>query len=113
MGLFSWCDASAEYLADRSSSWAVDASAAEFGAALEDAGKAYAWLARQFDPERIAFVGDSAGGGLAFATLLKLRDEARALPVARSYSTRPYRPKTWASACLWGWTGSPVGDTSQ
>src|SRR5260370_23788587 len=28
MGLFNWCDASAEYLVDRSSSWAVDASAA-------------------------------------------------------------------------------------
>ena len=31
---------------------------------------------------RIAFVGDSAGGGLALATLYKLRDEGFALPAA-------------------------------
>ncbi len=53
-----------------------------FPAALEDAMKVYRWLARQFDPRRIAFVGDSAGGGLALATLYKLRDEGLALPAA-------------------------------
>jgi acetyl esterase/lipase len=53
-----------------------------FPAALDDAVKAYGWLADQFDPQQIAFVGDSAGGGLALATLLKLRDEGRALPAA-------------------------------
>jgi monoterpene epsilon-lactone hydrolase len=53
-----------------------------FPAALDDAVGAYRWLADQFDPQRIAFVGDSAGGGLALATLLKLRDGGRALPVA-------------------------------
>ncbi|HEY7298582.1 MAG TPA: alpha/beta hydrolase [Xanthobacteraceae bacterium] len=53
-----------------------------FPAALDDAIAAYGWLAAQFDPQRIAFVGDSAGGGLALATLLKLRDESRALPGA-------------------------------
>src|SRR5262245_51915529 len=36
-----------------------------FPAALEDAVAAYRWLAGRFDPRRIAFMGDSAGGGLA------------------------------------------------
>src|SRR5207245_690494 len=34
-----------------------------FPAALEDALTVYRWLAEEFDPRRIAFVGDSAGGG--------------------------------------------------
>src|SRR6516165_1036208 len=33
-----------------------------FPAALEDAVAAYRWLAGRFDPRRIAFMGDSAGG---------------------------------------------------
>jgi epsilon-lactone hydrolase len=53
-----------------------------FPAALEDAVAVYRWLAARFDPSRIAFVGDSAGGGLALATLYKLRDEGFALPAA-------------------------------
>src|SRR5262249_9111270 len=53
-----------------------------FPAALEDAVAAYRWLAGRFDPRRIAFMGDSAGGGLALATLYKLRDEGFALPAA-------------------------------
>ena len=53
-----------------------------FPAALEDAVAVYRWLAARFDPSRIAFLGDSAGGGLALATLYKLRDEGFALPAA-------------------------------
>jgi len=53
-----------------------------FPAAVEDASRAYNWLTRRMDPARIAFVGDSAGGGLALATLHKLRDEERPLPGA-------------------------------
>jgi epsilon-lactone hydrolase len=53
-----------------------------FPAALEDAVTVYRWLAQEFDPRRIAFVGDSAGGGLALGTLYKLRDEGMALPAA-------------------------------
>jgi len=53
-----------------------------FPAALEDAVAAYRWLAGRFHPRRIAFMGDSAGGGLALATLYKLRDEGLALPAA-------------------------------
>jgi epsilon-lactone hydrolase len=53
-----------------------------FPAAVEDADKVYRWLARRVDPSRIVFVGDSAGGGLVFATLHKIRDEGHALPRA-------------------------------
>jgi epsilon-lactone hydrolase len=53
-----------------------------FPAAVEDAVAAYRWLAGGLDPRRIAFMGDSAGGGLALGTLYKLRDEGTALPGA-------------------------------
>jgi acetyl esterase/lipase len=53
-----------------------------FPAAVEDAVTAYRWLADRLDHRRIAFVGDSAGGGLAFAAAHKLRDEGFGLPGA-------------------------------
>ena len=54
-----------------------------FPAALDDAVAAYHWLLAQgVDPHRIALMGDSAGGGLAFATMLRLRDEGVELPAA-------------------------------
>ena len=53
-----------------------------FPAAVEDAAAVYRWLAGGLDPRRIAFVGDSAGGGLALGTLYKLRDERTKLPGA-------------------------------
>ena len=53
-----------------------------FPAALEDAVAVHRWLAGRFDPRRIAFLGESAGGGLALATLYKLRDDGLALPAA-------------------------------
>ena len=54
-----------------------------FPAALDDAVTAYSWLLAQgSDPRRLAIMGDSAGGGLALATLLRLRDEGLALPAA-------------------------------
>ena len=40
------------------------------------------YLAQRMDPSRIVFVGDSAGGGLVFATLHKMRDEGHAMPRA-------------------------------
>ncbi len=52
-------------------------------AALDDAVAAYRWLLAQgADPRRIAIIGDSAGGGLAFATMLRARDEGVVLPAA-------------------------------
>ncbi|HEY1301632.1 MAG TPA: alpha/beta hydrolase [Stellaceae bacterium] len=54
-----------------------------FPAALDDAVAAYdGLLAEGGDPRRIALAGDSAGGGLVFALLLRLRDSGRPLPAA-------------------------------
>jgi epsilon-lactone hydrolase len=54
-----------------------------FPAALEDAEAAYHWLLGQgADPRRIAVMGDSAGGGLVFSLMLRLRDEGSPLPAA-------------------------------
>ena len=52
-----------------------------FPAALDDATTAYRWLLAQgHAASHIAIAGDSAGGGLAVASLLRLRDEGAALP---------------------------------
>ncbi|HEX6096114.1 MAG TPA: alpha/beta hydrolase fold domain-containing protein [Thermoanaerobaculia bacterium] len=53
-----------------------------FPAAIEDACAAYEWLLERYAPERIAFVGDSAGGGLVMATLAMLQSRARPMPGA-------------------------------
>jgi acetyl esterase/lipase len=54
-----------------------------FPAAVDDAVRAYRWLLAQgADPRRVAFMGDSAGGGLAFGALLRLRDERAPMPAA-------------------------------
>lgn len=54
-----------------------------FPAALEDAVSAYRWLLMQgFKPADIIIAGDSAGGGLALATTLALREADEALPAA-------------------------------
>jgi monoterpene epsilon-lactone hydrolase len=49
-------------------------------AAVDDAVSAYRWL-RASGFEEIVLAGDSAGGGLALATLLALRDLAEPLPI--------------------------------
>jgi acetyl esterase/lipase len=52
-----------------------------FPAALDDAVAAYTGLLEAgTDPHRLAVVGDSAGGNLAAALLVRLRDEGRTLP---------------------------------
>ncbi|MFC7668344.1 alpha/beta hydrolase [Hymenobacter humi] len=54
-----------------------------FPAALEDAKRAYHWLLRHgHQAHDIVVAGDSAGGGLALALLLALRDAGEALPAA-------------------------------
>ena len=54
-----------------------------FPGAVEDAVTAYLFLREQgFAPEQIAIGGDSAGGGLTFATLVSLREQGHALPAA-------------------------------
>ncbi len=54
-----------------------------FPAALDDALAAYRWLLQQnYAPAHIAIAGDSAGGGLALATAMSIRDEKLPLPAA-------------------------------
>lgn len=52
-----------------------------FPAALDDAVAAYRWLLEQHVvPHTVALGGDSAGGGLALATLLRARDDGLPRP---------------------------------
>lgn len=52
-----------------------------YPAALEDAQLAWNWILQNgWKPENVIVVGDSAGGNLALALCLKLRDEGLALP---------------------------------
>jgi epsilon-lactone hydrolase len=52
-----------------------------FPAALDDCVTAYRWLLKQgVSAHKIAIAGDSAGGNLTIATLLKLRDTGDPLP---------------------------------
>jgi acetyl esterase/lipase len=54
-----------------------------FPAAVDDAVTAYRWLLHEgHAPDTIAFVGDSAGGGLVLAALVALRDRGVELPAA-------------------------------
>ena len=47
-----------------------------YPAAIDDIVKSYEWLLSQHvDPARVIIAGDSAGGGLTLATLLKLREK--------------------------------------
>jgi len=61
-----------------------------YPAAVQDAVAAYQGLLTQgVDPSRIAVAGESAGGGLAVAALLALRDAGAPLP-ACSFVMSPY-----------------------
>lgn len=53
-----------------------------FPAALDDAFAVYEALTRVEDPARIVIAGDSAGGGLSVATMLRARE--RGLPLPRA-----------------------------
>jgi monoterpene epsilon-lactone hydrolase len=54
-----------------------------FPAALEDALAAYRWLLTQGPaPRRIVLAGDSAGGGLALAAAMSIRDQKLPAPAA-------------------------------
>jgi len=54
---------------------------APFPAGLEDAVNAYLWLLEGgILPKEIIFAGDSAGGGLALAALISLREDGHPLP---------------------------------
>lgn len=52
-----------------------------FPAAVEDATAGYRWLLKSgVAPARIVVAGDSSGGGLALATLLRAREQGLAMP---------------------------------
>jgi len=52
-----------------------------YPAALDDATAAYLWLLEEgVEASRIVLAGDSAGGGLALSTLVRLRDTGHPLP---------------------------------
>lgn len=55
-----------------------------YPAALDDCLAAWRWLIGDFGtaPERVVLVGDSAGGNLVVAMMLRLRDQGDALPAA-------------------------------
>jgi epsilon-lactone hydrolase len=71
-----------------------------FPAAVEDAKKAYKWLLEKgYKPGSIALAGDSAGGGLAIAVLLALRNEKVKLPKA-AVLLSPWTDLTLQSASI-------------
>jgi acetyl esterase/lipase len=76
-----------------------------FPAAVEDAVKAYrALLAEGYRGADIAIGGESAGGGLALATLLALRHERVELP-ACAFAVSPWADMTCTAASFDGCAG--------
>ena len=71
-----------------------------FPAAIDDSVAAYrALVAAGTAPANIVLAGDSAGGGLALATMLKLRDEGETLPAA-ALLISPWADATCTAASL-------------
>jgi epsilon-lactone hydrolase len=71
-----------------------------YPAAVDDALAAYeALLDSGTAPSEIAFAGESAGGGLAIATLVNARDHGLALPAA-AFVMSPYVDLTLAGATM-------------
>lgn len=76
-------------------------------AAVDDAVTAWRWLLKQgLDPKRMAISGDSAGGGLTFATLIALRDAGDPLPACAV----PISPWTELEAVSDSWTTRAEAD---
>ena len=53
-----------------------------YPAALDDALAAYRWLLQHYQPGQLAIAGDSAGGNLALATAIAIRDAGLPQPAA-------------------------------
>ena len=71
-----------------------------YPAAVDDAVLAYRWLLKnEFSSNDIVIAGDSAGGGLAIATLVSLRDLGEPLPAA--------------TVCLSPWTDLTISGESK
>jgi len=70
-----------------------------FPAAAEDAVGAAEWLLKSgVKPENLALAGDSAGGGLVIATLVRLRDQGLPLPACAACLS-PWVDLTATFAC--------------
>jgi epsilon-lactone hydrolase len=89
--------------ATRARVWVLDYRLAPehpFPAALDDAVAAFrALLATGADPRHVVVIGDSAGGGLALALLLRLRDDGLPLPAA-AVAISPWTDMALASPSL-------------
>jgi epsilon-lactone hydrolase len=71
-----------------------------YPAAVDDALAAYeALLQNGTDPSDIAFAGESAGGGLAVATLVNARDHGLPVPAA-AFAMSPYADLTLAGTTM-------------
>jgi epsilon-lactone hydrolase len=71
-----------------------------YPAAVDDALSAYeALLSDGIAPSEVAFAGESAGGGLAVATLVNARDHGLPLPAA-AFLMSPYADLTLAGATM-------------
>src|SRR6185437_4441663 len=71
-----------------------------YPAAVDDALAAYDALLRNgIAPSDIAFAGESAGGGLAIATLVNARDHGLPMPAA-AFVMSPYVDLTLAGASI-------------
>ena len=71
-----------------------------YPAAVDDALAAYeALLENGTEPSDIAFAGESAGGGLAIATLVNARDRGLPLPAA-AFAMSPYADLTLSGATM-------------
>jgi acetyl esterase/lipase len=70
-----------------------------YPAAVDDALAAYQALLQGTAPSDIAFAGESAGGGLAVATLVNARDHGLPLPAA-AYVMSPYADLTLAGTTI-------------
>ncbi|PZR00003.1 MAG: alpha/beta hydrolase [Cereibacter sphaeroides] len=71
-----------------------------YPAALEDALGAWNWLIAQgLAPENIAVAGDSAGGGLSLALMLRLREAGQPLPGA-AWLISPWTDLTMSGASI-------------
>ncbi len=68
-------------------------------AAVDDAVAAYRWLTTSagIEPRRVVLCGDSAGGGLAVATLLALRDAGDPVPAGAALIS-PWTDLTFSGA---------------
>lgn len=80
-----------------------------FPAAVEDALSAYHYLLNQgLSPEQISIAGDSAGGGLAIALLLTIRDSGGQLPACATCFSPWLDMECSGDSCTSGLVSDPI-----